>query len=176
MALQVSVFFALLLLSKSILSEEKENKIHFQQLSNLNEVITSRINQTLLDHSHDDVNPYYRNLEVALKLPFTQLDEKIKAYKIFTTQQSKGTYLYEQNVPRPGNESYSRQNYTGFEKKILKFLMKLGIYDDFTARVFKAIFSDDEQLKKLKKKLDELGEDEFNSENDALWDFIFYLF
>ncbi|KAH8275036.1 hypothetical protein KR026_003582 [Drosophila bipectinata] len=173
MALQVSVFLGFLLLSKIVLSEEK---IHFQQLAKLNEVITSRINQTLLDHSHDDVNPYYRNLEVALKLPFMQLDEKIKAYKIFTTQHSKGTYLYEQNVTRPGNESLSRQNYTVFEKKILKFLKKLGIYDDFTARVFKAIFSDDEQLKKLKKKLDELGEDEFNSENDSLWDFIFYLF
>lgn len=75
-----------------------------------------------------------------------------------------------------GNEGSFRQNYTKFEKKVLKLLKKLGIYDEFAVRVFKAVFSNEEQLKKLKKKLDELGEDEISSENDSLWDLIFYLF
>ncbi|EDV35373.1 uncharacterized protein Dana_GF19741 [Drosophila ananassae] len=173
MAVQVSLLFAFLLLTKSILSDEK---IPSKRLIKLNEVITSRINETLLEYSHEDVSSYYKNLEAALKLPITQLDEKIMAYNVFVSKKYKGSYLYEQNVIQLGNESSSRENYTKIEKKLLKLLMKLGIYDDFAVRVFKAIFSDEEQLKKLKIKLDELGEDEINSENDSLWDFIFYLF
>ncbi|EDW45909.1 GM26774 [Drosophila sechellia] len=70
--------------------------------------------------------------------------------------------------------------YTPFEKQILRLLRRLGIYDSFTVRVFKAIFSDEEQLKKLKKKLDELGkkdkDTDKDNDKDLLWAHIIDLF
>jgi len=84
-----------------------------------------------------------------------------------------GTLSKEEPGLRQGNPAGKDKN---FEKRVLNLLRKLGIYDNFTTRVFNAIFSDEKQLKKLKKKLDELGKQDKAADQDDLWSFVHELF
>ncbi|KAI8043547.1 hypothetical protein M5D96_004879 [Drosophila gunungcola] len=101
---------------------------------------------------------------------------------MFRLLQRNDEYLGATKAPATQNGALSeegpalRQQFNQFEKKIIRLLKRLGIYDNFTARVFNAIFSDESQLKKLKKKLDDLDKQERDADNDTLWEYVFELF
>ncbi|KAH8272153.1 hypothetical protein KR018_004035 [Drosophila ironensis] len=154
-----------------------QNEIHFNRLTKLNDVVTTRIKNTLTEYnsnSHNNFNPYYTDLQIAVKLPIMQLDSKIMTFNNFSFFEREDSSLTKTNENMHGG--FTRQGFNQFEKKILKLLKKIGIYDNFTVRVFKAIFSDEDQLKKLKNKLDKLGLEDGIPDCDSLWDFIIYLF
>ncbi|XP_064553566.1 uncharacterized protein LOC135438936 [Drosophila montana] len=177
-----------------------ESLLPMQQLLQLDNIVTDRINSMLKQYEHlrnqtenGEFLRQYVRLEMAAALPIAQLDEKIKAYNEYLAYDMlrRELELNSINLADSSTDSSSDQDllrdiradgtratsYTAFEKRVLKLLRKLGVYDKFTERVFKAIFSDEKQLKKLKKKLKELDDDDKDNDNDCcLWDFIFGLF
>nr|XP_002051305.2 uncharacterized protein LOC6627751 [Drosophila virilis] len=175
-----------------------ESLLPMQQLLQLDNIVTDRINGMLKQYEHlrnqtenQEFLRQYERLEMAAALPIAQLDEKIKAYNEYLAYDllSRALELNSINLASSSIDSSSEQDqlrdtivdetraktYSAFEKRVLKLLRKLGVYDSFTERVFKAIFSDEKQLKKLKKKLKELDDDD-NDNDCCLWDFIFGLF
>ncbi|XP_016987808.1 uncharacterized protein LOC108050585 [Drosophila rhopaloa] len=173
------IFAAILLMSHGIQSQKKA---YLDPLIKLSDIITARLEESLKDLRAGEFSSYYTKLQQAAKLPFSKLDEKITALNMFRllqrTDESFGSTRTPaiQNGSLPENGPALRQKFTQSEKKILNLLMRLGIYDNFTARVFKAIFSDEQQLKKLKKKLDDLDKKEMDDGKDSLWDFLLDLF
>ncbi|XP_030555003.1 uncharacterized protein LOC115758469 [Drosophila novamexicana] len=170
-----------------------ESLLPMQQLLRLDNIVTDRINGMLKQYEHlrnqtenEEFLRQYERLEMAAALPIAQLDEKIKAYNEYLAYDLLSRALElagsstdsssDQDLLRDTNVDGTRaKSYNAFEKRVLKLLRKLGVYDSFTERVFKAIFSDEKQLKKLKKKLKELDDDD-NDNDCCLWDFIFGLF
>ncbi|XP_017856748.1 PREDICTED: uncharacterized protein LOC108609537 [Drosophila arizonae] len=166
---------------------------HMQQLLQLDSIITNRISNALQQLRNQTENKelvqQYERLEIALALPISQLDEKIRIYNEYLAYDA---IREKQQLQQPDNSEasgYDRADiivdisdkdkqrtaaYSAFEKRVLKLLKRLNVSDAFTKRVFKAIFSDEQQLKKLKKKLDSLGDDA--DSNCCLWDFIFGLY
>ncbi|XP_068150992.1 uncharacterized protein [Drosophila tropicalis] len=170
----------------------RQEAFPMESLVKLHDLVTIRIKATLEQeqniHPNEEFMRHYKLLADAAELPFELLDEKIvvyNAYKAYTEAQLGGTETLNTDqsleVDDETNRLTSRQSFSKFEKKILKLLKKLGIYDPFSERVFKAIFSDEKQLKKLKKKLDELGkkekeDKEKDEDKEVLWDFVYGLF
>ncbi|KAH8236082.1 hypothetical protein KR032_007805, partial [Drosophila birchii] len=153
-----------------------------EPLSRLNEVITIRIKEILKEHSLGQFSTHYITIQRAAELPISFLDKKIEAYNTFKFMQQADGSLFSINGTKTHSMTYSErassshQELTRFEIKIVKLIKKLGICDNFTARVFKAIFSDEKQLKKLKSKLEELEKKDMNLNNDSLWNFIIDMF
>ncbi|TDG46102.1 hypothetical protein AWZ03_007444 [Drosophila navojoa] len=167
---------------------------HMQQLLQLDNILTNRISSVLQllrnQTENKELVQQSERLEIALALPISQLDEKIKIYNEYLAYDAMRA-KQQQQQPQTDSEAsgYDRADivvdisdkdklrtaaYSAFEKRVLKLLKRLDVSDAFTKRVFKAIFSDEEQLKKLKKKLDSLGDDTDSS--CSLWDFIFGLY
>ncbi|XP_002042042.2 uncharacterized protein LOC6617730 [Drosophila sechellia] len=180
----IIVLAAILVLSQGI---QGQDNISLDPLEKLNDVVTSRLKERLEAATPADFPGQYKRLEQAADLPLFQLDEKIMAYNELNLLQRADISSGSTSEPviRNGTSSEDgpalRQGtYTPFEKQILRLLRRLGIYDSFTVRVFKAIFSDEEQLKKLKKKLDELGkkdkDTDKDNDKDLLWAHIIDLF
>ncbi|XP_052851558.1 uncharacterized protein LOC128261749 [Drosophila gunungcola] len=173
------VFAAILLMSNGIQSQKK---VFLDPITKLNDIITARLEESLHDSRTGEFPSQYISLRRAAKLPISQLDEKIKAFNMFRLLQRNDEYLGATKAPATQNGALSeegpalRQQFNQFEKKIIRLLKRLGIYDNFTARVFNAIFSDESQLKKLKKKLDDLDKQERDADNDTLWEYVFELF
>lgn len=180
----IIVLAAILVLSQGIQSQDN---ISLDPLEKLNDVVTSRLKERLKE-ADSDFSGQYKRLQQAADLPLFQLDEKIMAYNELNLIQRTDISSVSTSEPVIRNGSSSgdgpalRQGmtYTQFERQILRLLRRLGIYDSFTVRVFKAIFSDEEQLKKLKKKLDELGkkdkDTDKDNDKDLLWAHIIDLF
>ncbi|EDW12081.2 uncharacterized protein LOC26527178 isoform X1 [Drosophila mojavensis] len=164
---------------------------HMQQLLQLDSIITNRISIALqqLRNQTESKEQQYERLEIALALPISQLDEKIRIYNEYLAYDAIREKQQQQQPDNLEASGYDRADvlvdisdkdkqrtaaYSAFEKRVLKLLKRLDVSDAFTKRVFKAIFSDEEQLKKLKKKLDSLGDDA--DSNCCLWDFIFGLY
>lgn len=181
----IIVLAAILVLSQGIKSQDN---ISLDPLEKLNDVVTSRLKERLKEATTSDFSGQYKRLQQAADLPLFQLDEKIMAYNELNLIQRTDISSVSTSEPVIRNGSSSgdgpalRQGmtYTQFERQILRLLRRLGIYDSFTVRVFKAIFSDEEQLKKLKKKLDELGkkdkDTDKDNDKDLLWAHIIDLF
>ncbi|KAH8251517.1 hypothetical protein KR038_011890, partial [Drosophila bunnanda] len=143
-----------------------------EPLSRLNDVLTTRIKEILKEHALDELPSHYISLQRAAELPIFLLDKKIEAYNTLKVMQETEFLVPINSTIYSGRASGAHHEPSRFESKLLKLIKKLGIRDNFTARVFKAIFSDEKQLKKLKMKLDELEKDDMNSNSDSLWDFI----
>lgn len=163
---------------------------HMEQLLQLDNILTNRISSVLQQLRNQTENKelaqHYERLEIALALPISQLDEKIRIYNEYIRQKQQQQQQQSDNSEASGydradiivdisdKDKQRTAAYSAFEKRVLKLLKRLDVSDAFTKRVFKAIFSDEEQLKKLKKKLDSLGDDTDSS--CSLWDFIFGLY
>lgn len=158
-----------------------------QQLLQLDNIITTRINTVLKQYEqlesqteNKEFVQQYERLKLAVALPISHLDEKIMIYNEYLAyhetlqqQQSSEASSHNQEAIVVDKEQRAAM-YNAFQKRVLKLLGRLGVSDSFTQRVFKAIFSDENQLRKLKKMLDSLNDD---SDSDCcLWDFIFGLF
>ncbi|EDV58807.1 uncharacterized protein LOC6541477 [Drosophila erecta] len=174
------VLATILVLSQGI---QCQDSISSAPLKKLNAVVTSRLKERLKEASAADFAGHYERLQQAADLPIFQLDEKIMAYNELNHLQRTDASSGSTSEPAVRNETDGavlRQNmeFTMFERRILRLLRRLGIYDRFTARVFNAIFSDEMQLRKLKKKLDELGKEDKDKDNDkdVLWGHVFELF
>ncbi|XP_037710628.1 uncharacterized protein LOC119547722 [Drosophila subpulchrella] len=171
--MEIVVLAAILLMSQGIQSQEN---VSWDQLRKLNDVVTSRLKESLQKARLAECSSTLMMLQQAVELPISQLANKIEAFNIFNRSGSpaslNGTLSKEEPGLRQGNKGKDKN----FEKRVLKLLRKLGIYDNFTTRVFNAIFSDEKQLKKLKKKLDELGKQDKAADQDDLWSFVHELF
>ncbi|BFF93362.1 uncharacterized protein DMAD_11227 [Drosophila madeirensis] len=155
--------------------------IHGEQpvepLRQLDDLVTTRIKEALRKDANSSIAGVlepYKNLQEAAGWPFAQLDEKIKAYNSYKSYKDSTTG---ENITDP-NELFNvapRKVDKRFRKKVLRILKRLGIYDPFGKRVWKAIFSDEQKLKRLKKKLDAIKDSNEDDSDDAdnLWDFIF---
>ncbi|XP_060663865.1 uncharacterized protein LOC132796635 [Drosophila nasuta] len=188
-ALKLSLLLLLMqcILSESVLEQSK------QPLEKLNDIVTKRIHSTLKEHQDsptksqdEEFQRQFQRLSLAAALPLDKLDEKIRAYHAYRNygEKKQSNSNADQSLIRQANES---ENYTAFEKRVISLLEKLGVYDRYTERVFRAIFSDDKLLKALKKRLDELDKDKDDSNKNknknkdkdfdcCLWDFIHSLF
>ncbi|XP_017012066.2 uncharacterized protein [Drosophila takahashii] len=177
--MEVLVLAAILLLSQGIQSQES---VSWEPLRKLNDVVTSRLKESLQQARRGDCSMTLLQLQQAVELPLSQLAQKIEALNVFnlprrdvgsTGTQSvlNGTLSNESNALRQGVTITNND----FDKKVLQLLRRLGIYDNFTTRVFNAIFSDEKQLRKLKKKLDDLGKEDKAADQD-LWNFVFDLY
>ncbi|EDW02957.1 uncharacterized protein LOC6562607 [Drosophila grimshawi] len=181
--LEVSALLLLLLVQMQCIHGNSE--VAQQPLLRLNEILTNRITNMLskykdLRNQSDNKESLqqYKRLAMAAGLPFAQLDEKIRAYNAYLAhdmmlQRNELASLF-------GNSSSANriapESNTAFEQRVVNILKRLGVYDRFTERVFRAIFSDEQQLMKLKKRLEELDDDEDNSPDCYLWDAVFGLF
>jgi len=182
--MEIVVLAAILLMSQGIQSQEN---VSWDQLRKLDDVVTSRLKESLQKARLAECSSTLMMLQQAVELPISQLANKIESLNIFNRSQRdedsvastgspaslNGTLSKEEPGLRQGNPAGKDKN---FEKRVLNLLRKLGIYDNFTTRVFNAIFSDEKQLKKLKKKLDELGKQDKAADQDDLWSFVHELF
>ncbi|XP_043640489.1 uncharacterized protein LOC122611450 [Drosophila teissieri] len=179
----VIVLATILVFAQGIHSQDN---ISLAPLKKLNDVVTSRLKERLKEATAADFSEHFKRLQEAADLPIYQLDEKIMAYNELNLLQRTDASLGSTSEPEDRNGTFSedgpllRQDmtFTMFEKRILRILKRLGIYDNFTVRVFNAIFSDEKQLRKLKKKLDELGKEDKDSDKDKdlLWGHVIDLF
>jgi len=182
--MEIVVLAVILLMSQGIQSQEN---VSWDQLRKLNDVVTDRLKESLQKARLAECSSTLMMLQQAVELPISQLANKIESLNIFNRSQRdedsvgstgspvslNGTLSKEEPGLRQGNPAGKDKN---FEKRVLNLLRKLGIYDNFTTRVFNAIFSDEKQLKKLKKKLDELGKQDKAADQDDLWSFVHELF
>lgn len=137
-----------------------------QPLKKLDEIVTDRINQ-LLHHernlsaklSNEEFQGKYKRLEQAAELPLDHLAEKITAYNEYS--------LPPEQLRQAGVES-------NFDKRVTILLEKLGVYDK-SKPVIDAILNDRNKLRELKKKLQEL-DNEDKKGSCCEWDIIFTLF
>ncbi|XP_039501113.1 uncharacterized protein LOC120457690 [Drosophila santomea] len=179
----IIVLATILVLSQGIQSQDN---ISLAPLKKLNDVVTSRLKERLKEATPADFSEHYKRLQQAADLPIYQLDEKIMAYNELNLLQQTDDSLGSTSEPPALNGTVSedgpvlRQDmtFTMFERRILRILKRLGIYDNFTVRVFNAIFSDEKQLRKLKKKLDELDKEDKDTDKDKdiLWGHVLDLF
>ncbi|KAH8262980.1 hypothetical protein KR044_002778 [Drosophila immigrans] len=176
-ALKLSLLLLLMhcILSESVVEPGSKSE---QPLEKLNDIVTNRINSMLKEHQDlptnsqdEEFQRQYQRLALAAALPLDKLDEKIRVYHAYRDydQQKQGQPLIRQAT---GTETF-----TDFEQRVIILLEKLGVYDRYTERVFRAIFSDDKLLRALKMRLAELDKKPGNKDNDCcLWDFIHSLF
>ncbi|XP_017050567.2 uncharacterized protein LOC108094489 [Drosophila ficusphila] len=169
---------AILLLSQGIQSQDN---VTADPLTKLDDIVTSRLKEGLKDLWPSEYAPYYLKLQQIAELPISQLDEKVKALNMVRFLIQSGESFNTAETSGIQNQTLSKENPAlkqltdkQFNKKVIKLLKRLGIYDNFTDRVFRAIFSDEKQLRKLKKKLADLDKDD--EDKDTLWEFVFNLF
>ncbi|KAH8353434.1 hypothetical protein KR084_010937 [Drosophila pseudotakahashii] len=177
--MKVLVLAAILLLSQGIQSQES---VPLEPLKKLNDVVTSRLRKGLQEARRGDCSMTLLQLQQAVELPLSQLAHKIEALNAFNLPRRDVGSIGSSSIRNgtlSGEGAALRQGATptnkDFQKKVLQILRRLGIYDNFTTRVFNAIFSDEKQLRKLKKKLDDLGKEDKSADQD-LWNFVIDLY
>lgn len=136
-----------------------------EPLKKLDEIVTDRINHLLQDErnqsgkfSNEEFQGKYKRLEQAAELPVDQLAAKITAY----------------NEYRLPPEQLRQAQDSNFDKRVTLLLEKLGVYDK-SKPVLDAIFNDKNKLRELKKRLQELDNDDKKC-SCCDWDIIFTLF
>ncbi|EDW37265.1 GL26167 [Drosophila persimilis] len=150
-----------------------------EPLKQLDELVTTKIRETLKKEANSSIDRLlepYKKLQEAADWPFPKLDAKIRAYNSYKS--------YEDSSYSDSGESFTETSNAALRKgtkdakifttKVKKILRSLGINDRFGNRVWQAIFSDEKNLMKLKKKLDAI-KDSSDDDSDAcknLWDFI----
>ncbi|XP_016962997.1 uncharacterized protein LOC108033242 [Drosophila biarmipes] len=177
------VLAAILLVSQGI---QGQDTVSLGPLRKLDDVVTSRLKESLQKARLGECSPKLMMLQQAVELPISQLAEKIDALNIFNLPRRDGDSFGSTGSSAAVNGTLSDEGpglrqgtivgNKDFEKQVLNLLRKLGIYDNFTDRVFKAILSDEKQLKKLKKKLDDLGKEDKTVDHADLWASVFDLF
>ncbi|KAH8376557.1 hypothetical protein KR093_000114 [Drosophila rubida] len=182
----------LLLLMQCILGEsvsKADTKLEppQQPLEKLNDIVTIKIKSKLKEHQDSPAKTqdkeflrHFQRLSLAADLPLDQLDEKIRAYHAYRDydEQQQSNSNADQNQGQPLiRQTVEMESYSSFEKRVIKLLERLGVYDRYTERVFRAIFSDDKLLRALKMRLEALDKKPDNKDGDCcLWDFIHNLF
>ncbi|XP_017065386.2 uncharacterized protein LOC108104050 [Drosophila eugracilis] len=176
----ILVLTVILLLGQGILSQNTKS---LEPLTKLNEIVTSRLKESLKEAQPGEFSSHYLKLQQAAELPFYQLDQKIMVFNEINVLQQNESSLNSTSAPVNQNDTLTEEasalrqlSDREFRRRVLRLLKRLGIYDSFTDRVFKAILSDEKQLRMLKKKLDSLGDDNKEVSKDALWSFIHDLF
>lgn len=137
-----------------------------QPLKKLDEIVTDRINHLLQDErnqsakfANEEFQGKYKRLEQAAELPLEQLATKIRVYNEYR--------LPPELLRQAGGES-------NFDKRVTILLEKLGVYDK-SKPVIDAILNDKNKLRELKRRLQELDNDDKKC-SCCEWDIIFTLF
>ncbi|XP_022234836.2 uncharacterized protein LOC111082901 [Drosophila obscura] len=160
-----------------------------EPLKRLDNLVTTRIKEILKKDANSSIAGIlerYKKLQEAADWPFAQLDEKIKAYNSYKSYEDSTTVDYITDSIEPSNVALRKGNLVQkvsqstkdakiFQRRVVRILRRLGIYNPTGKRVWQAIFSNEKNLKKLKKKLDAIDDskEDDSDDDDNLWDFIF---